>query len=65
MTVTKLILFAAFAAILSLLSLGAAHADARTASTPPPIVMQTDCPDGKEWSDDKQRCVPERPRGSY
>jgi hypothetical protein len=65
MTVTKLVLFAAFAAMLSVLSLSPTHADTRSAVTSPSIVMQQACPDGKVWSDDKQRCVPERPRGSY
>ena len=59
MPIIKFALFTVFIALLSVLNFSQSNAAA------PNIVMQRDCQDGKVWSDEKQRCVPERTRGSY
>ena len=65
MTIAKFALFALFAATLGLPSLNVAHAKANPTFAAPSIAMQTGCPEGKVWSQEKQRCVPRPPRGSY
>lgn len=65
MTLTKIVLFALFAVLLTLISLAGAHAGAAQSPGAPAVLMQKDCPDGKEWSEEEKRCVPMEPRGSF
>ena len=59
MPMIKFALFATFTIMLSAMSISQSHA------AQDDVVMQQQCPDGKVWSEEKQRCIPERPRGSH
>jgi len=65
MTLTKIVLFALFAVLLSLISFAGSHAGTAPSPRAPSVFMQHDCPDGQEWSEEQQACVPEKPRGSF